>query len=1074
MMKKVMSLVVFFIILKMSFSADFYYGPLPNRKIPSDKEVNYFVSVNGNDKNDGKTRETAFATIQKAIDLVKPGETILVMKGKYHQSFHINKKGAPGKWINIIAEKGVVIDGAERRTDWIPSKDKKGVYYIQRPNLLRTWQKPDTPLKNRLEQVFWNGKLLRQVPRKEMLRPNGTFYVDDKERKMYVCFKEGKNPNEEIVEVTTLTYAIAIGGEPNRNWVAEPEEVEKNSAAYIRIDGFTIRRIANFTRMGAIQVRGDCNHIIIENCNIQWANYSGIAVSNYTVFDKTQKKWFFYLCQDIIIRHNIISNNGGIGIGGGGASNLLIEYNIIDNNNYKGHSVWWEGGGIKLGFRGKNVTIRHNVVRNNDNHGIWFDYASTGCVIENNFIYNSIAGGILNEVTVAPDTKFENNGKKSFIVPDSKYVKTHKQKGTVIRNNIIIGTKVPGGGGINLSNSTDTEVYNNITFLNNGGGINLGGSPTRPNTRGSHRNKIYSNVSYEDFYGATRGYFEKDDKTGRTFDNVFYNNVYIKSKAENPLSVKGIACDLNTWDKYNKGYKNYYYKDLKIFKNPYNFDFTLTEKGLEIAKKIGFNPDALKLNWTEFYMPKKETKTMITKKGDKFFPINLLDIFNRSLYDKVAGDGKGGWSDQGPNDLSKFPTGKQIFNGVEYLIGPIEKGALLLSTTRVKPNIFPEEVEKKIGDKFNSLWFLYTSAWTPKGNTELARFYIYYKDGEKVEIPVISGIHIFDWWSDPAWNDQMKLNERNVFIAWQGPNRQVGKVTVYQMKWENPYPEKVIDKIIISNKNSKDKNYCFFLLGITGVKHSSKGISNGERKRVFYMSFDGHIFVVNSEGNEIDGKGYTKLCFDAGKFTKGIKDAAYIPKKPVYYPVPEDFPLKGEGTISLWLKADDWRTPERKNLYKKAPYTKVMWPFAAESSKKRYSVWQISFNIGGKNFENIEFFMRISGPSFKKDITDLIKPNEWFNILVRWYPDKEKKGHTVYEVFFNGKLLLKERKRGIPDAIGDRIYIGVPKNGGQPWRGAMDELSIWNYSISEKEIINVVKEGFRLLHNFDKNKNNNI
>lgn len=809
---------LFFLFSTFCFSAE-YYGPRPDRKIPEDKKVNYFVSVNGNDNNDGKTRKTAFATIQKAVDVVKPGETILVTKGRYHQSFHINKKGEENKWINIIAEEGVVIDGAERVIDWLPDESKKGVYYTKRPELLGNYQKPETLLPNRLEQVFHNGKLLRQVISKNMLKPKGTFYVDDNEKRLYVCLKGGKNPNEEIVEVTTLTYAIAIGGRPNANFVLTERKAEENQASYIRIDGFKIRRIANFTRMAAVQIRGGCNNIIIENCDIQWANYSAIGLNPYIGFDKQKNKWFFYPCHHITIRNNITSNNGGIGIGGGNTDNIIIEYNIIDNNNYKGHSVWWEGGGVKTGFGGKNIIIRHNVVRNNDNHGLWFDYASTGCIIENNFIYNSIAGGILNEVTVCPEKKYNPDGTTSWIVPDANYVKENRQQGTIIRNNIIIGTRTPGGGGINLSNSTDAEVYNNITFLNDGGGINLGGSPTRPNTRGSHRNKIYSNISYKNFYGYTVAFLDEDDKTGRTFDNVFYNNLAIASRGSKPFNVKGVGCELKEFNKYNKGKKNYYLSDLKIFKNPEKFDFTLTREGKRWAKKIGFNPGALRLNWSEFYISeqKEETKTKL-KKGEKFVPIDITEILNRSLYDEKAGDGKGGWSDQGPNDLSKFPTGKQILNGVEYKISSLEKGSLLLSTTRIKPNIFPEEVEKKLNDKFKYLWFLYTSAWTPKSKVEMAKFIIYYEDGGKIEIPIISNIHLYDWWCDPTWQQQVNLNENNVFIAWQGANRSVGKVTVYQMKWENPYPEKKIEKIVITNKDTKDKNYCFFLLGITGVK----------------------------------------------------------------------------------------------------------------------------------------------------------------------------------------------------------------------------------------------------------------
>jgi hypothetical protein len=68
--------------------------------------------------------------------------------------------------------------------------------------------------------------------------------------------------------------------------------LEANKAAYVRIDGFTIRHVANFSRMAAIQVRGRCHHITIENCDVQWANYAawlsmGTTTSSATAFPAT-------------------------------------------------------------------------------------------------------------------------------------------------------------------------------------------------------------------------------------------------------------------------------------------------------------------------------------------------------------------------------------------------------------------------------------------------------------------------------------------------------------------------------------------------------------------------------------------------------------------------------------------------------------------------------------------------------------------------------------------------------------------------------------------------------------------
>jgi len=126
------------------------------------------------------------------------------------------------------------------------------------------------------------------------------------------------------------------------------------------------------------------------------ANSYGIAVSSLSVLSKELSKWLKALCNDVIIRNNIMSNcgvGGGGGAGSGGASRLTIEKNIMDNNNYKGVSPFSEGGAFKTGFEGSSIIFRNNIARNNNNHGLWFDYGATGCVFENNFVYKSVPGG---------------------------------------------------------------------------------------------------------------------------------------------------------------------------------------------------------------------------------------------------------------------------------------------------------------------------------------------------------------------------------------------------------------------------------------------------------------------------------------------------------------------------------------------------------------------------------------------------------------------------------------------------------------------------------------------------------
>jgi hypothetical protein len=74
----------------------------------------WHVSGTGNDTNDGKTSATAFRTLQKAADLVQPGDVVWVGNGTYTSPgngngsavLNITRSGKPDAWITWKARKG--------------------------------------------------------------------------------------------------------------------------------------------------------------------------------------------------------------------------------------------------------------------------------------------------------------------------------------------------------------------------------------------------------------------------------------------------------------------------------------------------------------------------------------------------------------------------------------------------------------------------------------------------------------------------------------------------------------------------------------------------------------------------------------------------------------------------------------------------------------------------------------------------------------------------------------------------------------------------------------------------------
>ncbi len=67
-------------------------------------QAEYFVSPNGNDNNDGQSSNSAFRTLQKALNTVLPGQTILILPGTYNESITLENIGSPVGAITIKGE----------------------------------------------------------------------------------------------------------------------------------------------------------------------------------------------------------------------------------------------------------------------------------------------------------------------------------------------------------------------------------------------------------------------------------------------------------------------------------------------------------------------------------------------------------------------------------------------------------------------------------------------------------------------------------------------------------------------------------------------------------------------------------------------------------------------------------------------------------------------------------------------------------------------------------------------------------------------------------------------------------
>ena len=229
-------------------------------------------------------------------------------------------------------------------------------------------------------------------------------------------------------------------------------------------------------------------------------------------------------------------------------------------------------------------------------------------------------------------------------------------------------------------------------------------------------------------------------------------------------------------------------------------------------------------NLLNYFNEKKQAKLKPLQKAKQSgiikllssIPLNeceLIDISkaaNRSFQDDVAGDGKGGWTDAGNSDFRHAPIGKNKFLNIPFkLINPKDnnnKAAIILCGSKTPK--FPKAITLgNINKRLRRLFFLQTT-WYPKHNEKMFEYQINYANGTKLNIPVIAGKDVGDWFAP--------FDKLNAPVAWQKSHPVVNApFGFYLMTWKNPYPAQKIKHIKIVSSGIGVP----IILGITGQKY---------------------------------------------------------------------------------------------------------------------------------------------------------------------------------------------------------------------------------------------------------------
>jgi hypothetical protein len=240
-------------------------------------------------------------------------------------------------------------------------------------------------------------------------------------------------------------------------------------------------------------------------------------------------------------------------------------------------------------------------------------------------------------------------------------------------------------------------------------------------------------------------------------------------------------------------------------------DMVLWEKAPPVLKKQTARiAKTILLNLGAKFKNEKTNNLDITKVA--FEPISLKGLFNRGMVDKVDNDGKGSWNDQGvQNDTKGFPTGKQTFNNIPFVIG---KGVNCIALhSRFRKSDLPKIVRIPINKKVAGLAFLHTSAWT--GTRVHGYYIIHYQDGSINQIPLDKGKTYRDFCA--AEPNKPFANEGGIKTecAYTYTTKKGTKASLFQTIWTNPNPASKVDYI---NYKTTDFAVCalFAITALTG------------------------------------------------------------------------------------------------------------------------------------------------------------------------------------------------------------------------------------------------------------------
>ncbi|WP_433333625.1 right-handed parallel beta-helix repeat-containing protein [Spirillospora sp. CA-294931] len=385
-----------------------------------------FVAPTGDDSAPG-TKDKPLRTVVKAVQKARPGGTIVLRKGTYHETVTIPS----GKKLTLQSHPGEAAwfdgsvpvtgwrraDGAWTSDGWAARFDSSPSYTSGAPVSADPdfqFVDPKHPMAAHPDQMWIDGTALRQVGSPGEVEP-GTFYVDERARRLLL----GSDPAGHEVRASALGEAVTVRG----------------AGSVLR--GVGVRRYATaLPQLGSVKVAAP--DVTVENVAVTDSATTGLSV----------------LAPRARVRHVTATRSGLLGIHANQADDLRLDKVRTAHNNTERFKSAPVSGGIKV-TRSRKVAVVDSVTVDNLGKGIWMDESVYDITLTGNRVVRNSSHGISLELSA-----------KAVVA------------GNAVRDN--------AGDGLRVNGTSDVRIWNN-TLAKNGRTIHLvqdGRRPSDPSTPG--------------------------------------------------------------------------------------------------------------------------------------------------------------------------------------------------------------------------------------------------------------------------------------------------------------------------------------------------------------------------------------------------------------------------------------------------------------------------------------------------------------------------------------------------------------------------------------------------------------